>query len=151
MKVVFYLTLLLTLALPSLADDWGSNSKYQKLYDRSSVLTTQGKVTAIHHDARPLAGMERGFSVDIKTTTGEDINVQVGPAWFAGFYKKKWNVDVGDTVEVTGSKVNIAGKTVIIATKCVHRVGNTKSEMTLRSKRGIPVWDFDPEEDTNWK
>ena len=59
-----------------------------------------------------------------------------------------WHVKVGDTVEVTGSRVKIDDKTVIMATKCVHRIKHDDaSEMTLRSKQGVPVWDFDPDDD----
>jgi hypothetical protein len=152
MKTRIRLALILGLALilPVLAveDDWGNTSEYQKFFDRGSIVTIQGEVTGINRDTVPLPGMEPGFSVDVKTVEGENVNVQVGPLWFSNFYKRKWDVKVGDTVEVTGSKVKIDDKTVIMATKCVHRVQhNEASEMTLRSKQGVPVWDFDPDLD----
>jgi len=152
MKSRLYLVLLLGLALisPALAgeDDWGNTSEYQKLFDRGSIVTIQGKVTGINRDTVPLPGMQPGLSVDVKTADGDDVNVQVGPRWFSSFYKKKWDVKVGDTVEVTGSRVKIDDKTVIMATKCVHRIKHDDaSEMTLRSKQGVPVWDFDPDDD----
>ena len=152
MKTRIYLALILGLALilPVLAveDDWGNTSEYQEFFDRGSIVTIQGKVTGINRDTVPLPGMEPGFSVDVRTAEGDEVNVQVGPLWFSSFYKKKWDVKAGDTVEVTGSRVEIDGKPVIMATKCVHRVEHAKSsEMTLRSKQGVPVWDFDPDLD----
>lgn len=130
---------LVAVAMPATAQDdgWGKNSEYTKKFDPKTIVTIKGKVTKIDRDSVPLPGMQKGFAATIQTDKGDEI-VQVGPLWFTGYFKQKWDVKVGDQVEVTGSKVKIGGKSVIMAMQ--GKKGNLT--MVSRSKSGKPVWDL---------
>ena len=130
---------LISVAMPVAAqeDGWGRSSEYTKKFDAKSIVTIKGKVTKIDRDAQPLPGMQKGFAATIQTDKGPEI-VQVGPIWFTSYFKQKWDVKVGDQVEVTGSKVKIDGKPVIMAMQ--GKKGTLV--MTCRSKYGTPVWDL---------
>lgn len=130
---------LLAVAMPVAAqeDGWGKSSEYTKKFDPKAIVTVKGKVTKIDRDAVPLPGMQKGFAATIQTDKGEEV-VQVGPIWFTSYFKQKWDVKVGDQVEVTGSKVKIGGKPVIMAMQ--GKKGNLV--MACRSKYGKPVWDL---------
>lgn len=134
---------LLAVATPALAQDdgWGRNSEYTKKFNPKTVVTIKGKVTKIDREARPLQGMDKGFAATIQTDKGEEL-VQVGPLWFTSYFKQKWDVKPGDQVEVTGSRVTIGGKPVIMAMQ--GKKGALK--MTCRSKQGKPVWDLEMED-----
>lgn len=135
---------LIGLTLPAVADNdgWEKGSEYNKKFDPKTIVTISGKVSKIDRDNHPLKTMEAGFAATIKTDKGEEYLVQVGPIWFTSYFKRKWDVKVGDAVEVTGSKVNIGGNTVIMAMK--GRKGNLA--MTCRNKTGKPLWDLDVED-----
>lgn len=122
-------------------DGWGRNSDYNKKFDPKAMVTVQGKVTKIDRQARPLPGMAQGFAATIQTDQGEEV-VQVGPIWFTSYFKQKWDVKPGDAVEVTGSRVKIGNKPIIMA------VQGKKDNlvMTCRSKSGKPVWDLEIED-----
>ena len=132
---------LVAIAAPAMAqeDGWQKGGAYDKKFDPKSIVTIKGTVTKIDRDVHPLADMEPGFAADIKTAKGETFTVQVGPVWFTSYFKKKWDAKVGDQVQVTGSKVTINGKPVIMAME--GSKGNVK--MVCRSKTGKPVWDLD--------
>lgn len=136
---------LIAVAAPVAAqnDGWGRDSEYTKKFDPKAIVTIKGKVTKIDRDARPLPGMDKGFAATVQTDKGDEI-VQVGPIWFTSYFKQKWDVKVGDQVEVTGSRVKIGGKPVIMAVQ--GKKG--KLAMTCRSKHGKPVWDLEVEDFT---
>ena len=65
-----------------------------------------------------------------------------GPGWFTQFYKKKWDIAVGDRVDIRGSEVKVDGKPMIMATW-----GRKDDlEMTVRNRQGRPVWDLGVED-----
>ena len=135
--------LALGLATPSWAGDgWERDSRYNQLFNPQAVTTVSGTLESIDRDCRPLKDMEAGFAATIKTSSGERIQVQVGPIWFTSFYRQRWNVQVGDQVEATGSRVLIEGHPVIMAVKVAK--GNLK--MAVRGKTGIPLWDLQVED-----
>ena len=101
-----------------------------------------GEITNIDRSSRPLSGMAEGLAVTVKTADGKQHLVDVGPIWFTHFYKSKWDVSVGDKVDVRGSAVKIDGKDRVIA---VWGRSDTQ-EMTIRNLRGAPVWDLNIEE-----
>jgi hypothetical protein len=124
------------------ADGWERDSAYNKNYNPKSIQTITGKVLKIDRNFRPLAGMEPGFMATTKTEKGEEVQVQVGPIWFTSFYHQKWNIQVGDTVKVTGSRVKIGGKDVLMVSQAEK--GNLK--MAVRGKAGVPIWDLQPQD-----
>ncbi len=132
---------LLGTSLPALAetDGWQQGSAYNQLFNPKTIITVKGKVVSIDRANHPMKEMEPGFAAVLKTDKGEDVTVQVGPIWFTGYFKRKWDIKPGDQVEVTGSKVEIDGKPVIMAVQ--GKKGNLA--MTCRSKSGKPLWDLD--------
>jgi hypothetical protein len=137
---------LMGMSLPALAeaeiDGWQQNSAYNQLFNPKTIVTVKGKIVSIDRKNHPLKGMEAGFAAAIKTDQGEEITVQVGPIWFTSYFKRKWDIQIGDQVEVTGSKIQLNGKPVIMAVQ--GKKGNLA--MTCRSKAGKPLWDLDVED-----
>lgn len=135
---------LIGISLPAVAetDGWQRNSAYNQMFNPKSIVTVKGKVILIDRGNHPMNGMEPGFAAVLKTDKGEEITVQVGPIWFTSYFKRKWDVKPGDLVEVTGSKINLNGKPVIMAMQ--GKKGNLA--MTCRSKTGKPLWDLDVED-----
>ncbi|MBT9585903.1 hypothetical protein IV102_21350 [bacterium] len=119
-------------------DGWERGSAYNKKFDPKNIVSVDGTVDSIDRDYHPIAGMEPGLAVTVKTAKGDKVQAQVGPIWFTHFYKKKWDVQVGDKVSITGSQVDIGGKKAVMVMQ--GSKGNLK--MTVRSKDGAPVWDL---------
>jgi hypothetical protein len=74
-----------------------------------------------------------GTHVDLKTEK-ETVNVHLGPATYLA--KIGLSIEKGDTLEVTGSKVTMGGKEVVIARE-VKKAGKT---FTIRDANGRPAW-----------
>ena len=123
------------------ADGWERDSAFNKLYAPKSLITFTGKVTSVDRNFVPMAGMTPGFMAVIKTDK-ESLPIIIGPAWFTGFYHDKWNIQNGDTVKTTGSRVKIKGKDYVI----VSAGEKGKLKLTVRGKTGIPLWDLKPED-----
>ncbi len=138
-KFVLALVFCGSLAVGAVANDgWGRDGSYTKLYNPDTVKTITGKIVSVNRESRPLKGMGPGFSVVLKDDSGVATEAQVGPAWFTSFYKEKWNAKVGDKVSVTGSVVDVGGKSVMI----VQQGSKGDLKMTCRNKNGLPVWDL---------
>lgn len=143
-RMILAVSAALLLAVGAVAEadgGWEAGSPYNSYFDFHKLVTVKGKVVGIDRNAIPLPGMTPGFSVVLRTDTG-DVNVQVGPSWFTEYYRRKWNVQLGDEAEVTGSLVTIEGKPVLMATR--GKKGNLA--MVVRSKLGAPVWDIQVED-----
>jgi hypothetical protein len=144
------LVLLATLffALPALSDDsfvqdgWDRKSQYNHYFNPESMVYLSGEVVNIDRKSHPIPGMSDGFAVTVKTKDGKQHLVDVGPIWFTQFYKSKWDVAVGDQVDIRGSAVEIEGKERVMA--IWGRKGD--KEMTVRNLRGAPVWDLEIED-----
>ncbi|MBN9420700.1 MAG: hypothetical protein J0I12_34965 [Candidatus Eremiobacteraeota bacterium] len=119
-------------------DGWQQGSAYNQLFNPKTIATVKGKVILIDRASHPMPGMEPGFAAVLKTEKGEEVTVQVGPIWFTSYFKRKWDVKPGDQVEVTGSRVELNGKPVIMAMQ--GKKGNLA--MTCRNKTGKPLWDL---------
>lgn len=134
----------LSSSLPACADNggWQQGSTYNQLFNPKTIVTVKGKVILIDRANHPLKGMEPGFAATLKTEKGDDVSIQVGPLWFTSYFKRKWDIKPGDLVEVTGSKVEVNGKSVIMAMQ------GKKGELTMtcRSKTGKPLWDLNVED-----
>ncbi len=95
-------------------------------YNTSTVETISGTVTDI------TSLNKWGIHISVKTSSGI-MGVHLGPEWFL---KDKISLAAGDTVTVTGSKVNMGGENVIIA-KSISK-GNVTVQ--LRKDNGVPLW-----------
>jgi hypothetical protein len=78
-------------------------------------------------------GRYQGVHLTLKTAQ-ETIAVHLGPKWYLD--QQKMTFAPKDTVEVTGSRVTMGGKPVIIAAE-VKKDGQS---LKLRDASGIPVW-----------
>jgi hypothetical protein len=123
-------------------DGWERVSRFNSFFNQDSMVHITGVVTNIDRAYKPLSDMTEGFAVTVKTDDGKSHLVVVGPIWFTHFYKQKWDIAVGDRVDIRGSEVKVDGKPMIIATW--GRKGSV--EMTVRNRQGRPVWDLGVED-----
>ena len=106
------------------------------LYNPQTVTTVTGQVEKLEE----LPSMGRGGGVGmqyrgvlLKTDQGS-LLVHLGPGWYLD--EKKFAVKVGDTVEVTGSKVTLNNQPALIA----REVKVNGTTLKLRDDQGLPVW-----------
>jgi hypothetical protein len=111
---------------------WGTGSKYGRMYNPQTVETVSGKVVMVDK-VTPMKGMSSGIHLVLSTDKG-DVSVHLGPAWYID--RQDTSVKAGDTVEVKGSRVEIAGKPVVIAAE----VKKGDETLMLRDESGIPLW-----------
>ena len=100
-------------------------------YDPTTVETVRGEVTAV--DTMMAGGRGPGVHVKLMTASGP-LAVHLGPAWY--LEEQKLAVKVRDVLEVTGSRVTIAGEPTILAAQ----VKQGDRTVTLRDAGGVPQW-----------
>lgn len=114
---------------------YGAESPYNKLYSTRNVFTFKGKVVG-REVTPPMKGMGNAVTILVKSTqTGTTWHVDLGPEWYV--VNQVADVKVGDSVQVTGSRVKIDGHDVILASQIV----NKKEVLALRRPTGRPYWD----------
>jgi len=111
---------------------WGADSPYNRSYDPTKVETFSGKVTRIDTTV-PMGGMSDGIYL-LLTMERVSVAVHLGPAWYIERLDT-W-IEVGDRIEVKGSKAFAAGVPAVIAAE-VRKGDNV---LVLRDAAGIPVW-----------
>jgi hypothetical protein len=111
---------------------WGMGSQYQRMYNPASVETLSGTVESVDK-VTPMKGMHYGIHLTLKTDKGT-VDVHLGPEWY--IERQDAKIEKGDTIEVKGSRVSIAGKPAIIAAE----VKKGDSTLVLRDANGIPAW-----------
>jgi hypothetical protein len=100
-------------------------------YDPATVETVRGEVTAVD----TVVQGRRGPGVHVKLATmGGPLAVRLGPAWY--LEEQKLAPKVGDVLEITGSRVTVAGEPVIIAAQ----VKQGDRTVMLRDAGGLPLW-----------
>jgi hypothetical protein len=112
---------------------FGAGSAYNKLWKQSSIITFNGKVTG-RLVVPPMKGMTDVVSIFVKQPDNEPFEVQLGPQWFVSQMPVK--IGVGDTVLVTGSRVKLASRTIILA----QTVTVGRREIRFRDRAGNPAW-----------
>lgn len=100
-------------------------------YDPKSEVTVTGTIDEIKDFTG--AKNEVGTLLVVKTAT-ETLEVRLCPSSFLKEFEVTFNK--GDKVEITGSKVKIEEKPVLLARELV--LGN--NTLVLRDKQGVPVW-----------
>lgn len=100
-----------------------------RMYNPQTVTTIKGTVESLGPKGRRMQHESR----IIKTDQG-NIMVHLGPVWYMDQHKIVLNP--GDAVEVTGSKMEMAGGTMMVA-KEVKVGGKT---FQLRDDQGVPLW-----------
>jgi hypothetical protein len=68
------------------------------------------------------------------TATEALIEVHLGPEWYLD--SQKFSIEVGDSLELKGSRVIYNGKPTIIAA----RLTKEDRVLTLRDDNGLPLW-----------
>ncbi len=113
-----------------------ADSSYNRLYSTKTVKTFKGVVTGIQ-SAPPMNGVGNVVTYVVKAQNGGTAIVDVGPEWFVN--NQKTRIKMKDRVQVTGSKVLVDGRGIIIAEMIVKEKG--KEVLTLRAPDGRPYWD----------
>lgn len=140
MKRVFLTTLVLVTAglvaaVPLYAQGGRGAKKsqqgYYRMYNTNTVETVEGTVTGVRYRPGKVAGIE-GVELSVETA-GTVLPVHLGPRWYI---EQQDQVEEGDRVTVTGSRITFEGESVLIAAT-VTLGGKT---LTLRDKQGFPVW-----------
>jgi hypothetical protein len=100
-------------------------------YDPKTEVTFTGTVESVEHMG--YANMRgNGIHLTVKSAN-ETSDVHLGPA---ALIEGKMTFKKGDTVQITGSKVPMMGKTAVIA----REVKKGDQVLTLRDEKGVPVW-----------
>ena len=113
-------------------NEWGSETKYGRMYDPRTVETITGEVLSIDQFT-PAKDMYYGIHLMVKTGQ-ETVSVHLGPGWY--IENQDIKIKPEDKVEVNGSRITFAGKPAIIAAK----VRKGEQILTLRDKNGFPAW-----------
>lgn len=111
---------------------WGMGGGYQGMYNPAAVETVTGTIDRIDR-AVPMKGMSRGVRLTLKTEKGP-LSVHLGPEWYVERLDNE--LKKGDSVEVKGSRVTIAGNTAIVAAE----LKKGDSVLKLRDDNGVPAW-----------
>jgi len=125
-------TLSAVLLIASSAFGQGMRQRRGPMYDQSTVTTISGTIQSVD----TLTGRRGNFhliSMNVKSDSGV-VEVSIGPS----FYLDQQNIafNTGDTVQVTGSKMQFNGNDVILAAKVI----DGSKTITLRDEDGRPVW-----------
>lgn len=110
----------------------GSQASGGRIYDTSTVETTRGKVESVKQVTSK--GTPRGVHLIMSTDDGAKTTVHLGPAWFVESHS--FTIREGDTLEVTGSRVTVAGAPALVA----RAVKKGEDELVLRDEAGVPMW-----------
>ena len=101
-------------------------------YDVKTVETLGGRVLSIEKTA---PANRRGYWINVLLQTGQEtVAVQLGPAWYID--KQTPRIQPNDTIKVTGSRVTVDGRSMIVAADVTK--GN--EFLKLREANGIAVW-----------
>lgn len=111
---------------------WGADSPYERCYDPTNVDTFSGEVTRVD-TVIPMPGMAEGIFL-LLTLETISIPVHLGPGWYIERLDRQ--IEVGDWIDVKGSKAFAAGVSAVIAAE----VRKGDSVLVLRDAAGVPVW-----------
>lgn len=100
-------------------------------YDPKTETTVKGTIGEVQQQT----GMNgsRGTHLILKTDS-ETLTIHVGPSSFIA--KKNFSFTKGDAIEVSGSKIDVNGKPVILA----REITKNEKTLVLRNAQGIPEW-----------
>ena len=108
------------------------NTLAQGHYDVKTVETFGGRVLSIEKTA---PANRRGIGLMLLLQTGkETVAVQLGPDWYID--KQTPRIQPNDTIKVTGSRVTMDGRSMIVAADVTK--GN--EFLKLREANGVAVW-----------
>ena len=102
------------------------------MYDGKTVETVKGEVVSVEKFT-PTNGMSAGVHLLLKAGK-ESISVHLGPSWY--LENQDAQIEAKDKIEVTGSRLAVDGKAVLIAAEVKKGDGVLK----LRDENGVPLW-----------
>lgn len=109
-----------------------NQSQITKLYDATTEITITGEITNAGTVEKDF-GRYPGLRLTVKDGN-QEFPVYIAPLWYLS--DKKIALKAGETITVTGSKINYQDKEQIVARIFEHQ----KKELTVRDEKGIPVW-----------
>jgi len=131
-RTISVLALAVLFALSGAVSAQSGMGKYQQLYSTGSVVTMSGVVQSVYLDTPPGVRIQAVY-LGLKTDA-ESIPVQLGPERFVQTLPTKFAQ--GDKIEVTGARVTVDGKTMILAAQ----VKKSAESAVFRISAGTPVW-----------
>ena len=145
MKWMVIIVAVLVLASFTLADAqrWGGKGKwgpwagnyYQWNWDPATVETVKGEVMTKDSITPPKGkSWSPAVGMTLKKEDGYAVYVHLGPQWY--FDKQELAINVGDKVEVTGSKITVEGNMVLL----VSSIKKGDKTWQLRDEKGFPFW-----------
>ena len=111
---------------------WGPESQYCRTYNPATVESLGGEVMNVEKIV-PRKGMSYGIHLTLKTDK-ETISIHLGPAWY--IENQDIKIEVGDRIEVKGSRITYAEQPAIIAAE----IKKGDEILTLRDENGFPAW-----------
>ena len=111
---------------------WGMDTAYGMQFNPETVETFEAEVIRIDRFV-PMTGMDEGIELIINLE-GEPTPVHLGPSWYLQY--QDYDIQEGATMEITGSRINLQGLPVVIATRIVSMEGT----LNLRNELGYTLW-----------
>jgi hypothetical protein len=145
MKWTVIIVVALVLASFTLADAqrwggkgrWGSwaGNYYHWNWDPATVETVKGEVmTKDSITPQKDKNWSPAVGMTLKKEDDYAVYVHLGPQWYID--KQELAINVGDKVEVTGSKIMVEGNMVIL----VSSIKKDDKTWQLRDEKGFPFW-----------
>lgn len=133
-KIITFLILIILISAVACSQnkDLGQGKKDSRMFNAATVETLEGQITSVTKQSFD-KGIGNFIWIDLKTAN-EAITVHLGPGWF--LEEKEFELNEKDDIKVTGSRVTITGKEIIIATEIVKGGKSLK----LRQADGTPLW-----------
>jgi hypothetical protein len=104
----------------------------EREYDVKTVETITGRVLSVENITVP---KRRGYLVQVMLQTDREvIPIHLGPLWF--IVKETPRIEVNDIITVTGSRMMLDGRTVVVAAD----IAKGNELLKLRQNDGIPFW-----------
>jgi hypothetical protein len=116
---------------------WERGGSYNRLYDPDKAVTIKGRVVRTA-EVVPMAGMDPGLALIVKTAQGEEIEVQLGPKPFAKSIAGAFSP--GAQAKAKGVWAEIGGRKVFMAAKV--RLEEFRDFKLRLTKDGYPAWDY---------
>jgi hypothetical protein len=109
------------------------NMQNQNMFNTQTVETVKGEIKTLDTCKKDGKEMPMGVCFTLKTQTN-NLSIHVGPSWYLA--NKNFKLNVGDKLEVTGSKVTINKEISIIA----KELKKDTLTLKLRDENGFPLW-----------
>jgi len=115
---------------------WGMATPYGREFNPETVETFEAEVIRIDRFV-PMEAMTEGIEL-IVNLEGNPTPVHLGPSWYLDY--QDFDIQEGDQIEVTGSRLELGGIPIVIATE----IKSDESSLNLRDEMGFPAWSAVP-------